>query len=321
MPITCDPTAADVSFDEWQDDVSRTFVPLQARSLDDAQVGAFHGHVRSAPLGTVILSDVAASSAVVERTPRLIRQDDPEFYKFGLQLRGECVIEQDGRQAHLRPGDFAIYDTSRPYRLALQHDFEMRIAMFPRNLVSLPEEHLRTLTAVRLAGDTGLASLLSPLMRGLSAQTRTAGGQIATHLGDAVVDLVTAAFAEQLAVTLPDPAGAGRRALVERTYQFIDRHLADPDLNTATIAAAQFVSVRHLQKAFEMQGESVSAVVRSRRLERCRRDLSDPALADRPVAVIGARWGLLDASHFSRLFSSTFGVSPRRYRERVTTRS
>jgi AraC-like DNA-binding protein len=33
------------------------------------------------------------------------------------------------------------------------------------------------------------------------------------------------------------------------------------------------------------------------------------------VSAIGARWALWDAAHFSRLFKSTFGASPRAYRQ------
>ncbi|MEV0798410.1 helix-turn-helix domain-containing protein [Kribbella sp. NPDC050281] len=41
-----------------------------------------------------------------------------------------------------------------------------------------------------------------------------------------------------------------------------------------------------------------------------RHDLLDPALRSLPVGAIGARWGFANPSHFSRLFSSTFGVPP-----------
>ena len=33
------------------------------------------------------------------------------------------------------------------------------------------------------------------------------------------------------------------------------------------------------------------------------------------MSGIGARWGLWDAAHFSRLFKATYGISPRAYRE------
>lgn len=301
------------TFDDWEHQICRTFVPLQAR-CPDGSPAQFRGGVQSAPLGAVTMSEVTASHALVERTPRLIRQDDPELYKFGLQVSGSCIIEQDDRQAHLTPGDFAIYDTSRPYRITFSDDFRMTVAMFPRHLVQLPRRHMSSLTAVRLAGDSGLGSLISPLMRGLGAGMQDGGVVIATHLGDAVLDLVNAAFAQQLSLPLPDGSPAGHRLLVSQVHQFIEQNLQDPGLTSSSIAAAHFVSVRHLQKVFEAEGESVSAVLRTRRLERCRRDLADPHAAHLAIALIGARWGFTDAAHFSRLFKSTFGCSPREYR-------
>jgi AraC-like DNA-binding protein len=302
------------AFDEWEYRICRTFVPLRARPREAAFVD-FRGDVASTALGSVILAEVTADEAVVERTPRLIRQDDPELYKFGLQVSGSCVIEQDSRQAHLRPGDLSIYDTSRPYRISGSDDFRMTVAMFPRHLVRLPEPQMAELCAIRLAGDTGLATLISPLMRGLAAGLTSDGAVIATHLGDAVVDLVTAAFAEKL--SLPSRLGvpASHRTLVAEVQVYIERHLHEPGLSTQTIARAHFVSARQLQKVFEAEGISVSALIRSRRLERCRRDLVDPLLADVPVAVIGHRWGFPDAPHFSRLFRVAFGESPRDYRK------
>ena len=54
--------------------------------------------------------------------------------------------------------------------------------------------------------------------------------------------------------------------------------------------------------------------IRGRRLERCRRDLADPALASRPVAAIAARWGFSSAADFSRAFRAVHGLPPAEYR-------
>ena len=40
----------------------------------------------------------------------------------------------------------------------------------------------------------------------------------------------------------------------------------------------------------------------------------DIVLAERPVAAVAARWGFVDAAHFSRAFKTTYGVSPSEYR-------
>ncbi|WP_238997220.1 AraC family transcriptional regulator [Mycolicibacterium sp. CBMA 361] len=166
----------------------------------------------------------------------------------------------------------------------------------------------------RLAGDSGLGALIAPLMRGLTAEIGGARPVIATHLGDAVVDLVTAAFAQQMARPLEDEARP-HRVLVAQASRFIDDHLHDPDLCGKTIASAHFVSVRLLQKSFEAEGMSVSALIRTRRLDRCRRDLMDPGYRHLPIAHIGHRWGFTDPAYFSRLFRSVYGCSPREFRK------
>ncbi len=252
---------------------------------------------------------------MVEGTRRLIRHADPEFYKFGLQVSGSSIVEQDGRRARLTPGDLVIYDTSRPYRISFSDDFRMIVAMFPRKLVRLPEDHMAELTAVRLAGDAGLCALIAPLMKGLSRGLGTATTVIAAHLGDAVVDLVTAAFAQQMQLPLDDESAPTRRMLRARVGTFIEENLHNPNLTSKAVADAHFVSVRYLQKAFKAEGMSVSAMIRTRRLERCRRDLAAPYGRDVPIVTVAQRWGFTDAAHFSRLFRSAFGQSPSEYRK------
>jgi transcriptional regulator GlxA family with amidase domain len=34
----------------------------------------------------------------------------------------------------------------------------------------------------------------------------------------------------------------------------------------------------------------------------------------RPVSAIAARWGILNAAHFSRVFRDTYGLAPAEYR-------
>jgi AraC-like DNA-binding protein len=101
---------------------------------------------------------------------------------------------------------------------------------------------------------------------------------------------------------------------LRRVHGFIEARLGDPGLSPGTIAAAHSISPRYLYKLFETQGTGVAAWIRRRRLERCRRDLLDPALADRPVSAIAARWGLTNAAHFSRAFRAAYGAAPSEYR-------
>jgi AraC-like DNA-binding protein len=109
------------------------------------------------------------------------------------------------------------------------------------------------------------------------------------------------------------------RTLLVRIHAFIEQHLGEADLSPGVVAAAHHVSVRYLHRLFEAQETTVAAWIRRRRLERCRRDLADPALGAVPVAALAARWGLPDSAHFSRLFRRTYGLPPAEYRRNYLT--
>ncbi|WP_307371338.1 helix-turn-helix domain-containing protein [Microbacterium sp. W4I4] len=96
--------------------------------------------------------------------------------------------------------------------------------------------------------------------------------------------------------------------------QVIEGALWDPDLDPAYVARAVHASLRTLHRVFRAQGTSLSAWIRHRRLEHCREDLEDLAMSEVSVRTIGARWGLHDPAHFSRLFKSEYGQSPGSYR-------
>ncbi|MER6812269.1 helix-turn-helix domain-containing protein [Spirillospora sp. NPDC000708] len=111
--------------------------------------------------------------------------------------------------------------------------------------------------------------------------------------------------------------GPEEAAAVRAIKEWIEAHLRDPDLTPAAIAGAHHISVRQLYRVFEPSGTTVARYVRDLRLERCRRELSDPSLAGLRIGAIASRWGLPDAAGFSRAFRAAYGLSPSAYRERA----
>lgn len=63
------------------------------------------------------------------------------------------------------------------------------------------------------------------------------------------------------------------------------------------------------------------AWIRSRRLDRCRRDLADPSLWAQPIGAIGARWAVTGGTRFSRVFRTAYDIPPRESRQRACQRS
>jgi AraC-like DNA-binding protein len=298
-------------FEAFHHKVSERLLPVQL-STDD--VASFRAGLRSASLGLVELNELWASNPfVARRTSKHIAGTDAEYLKVSVQLSGVAVVSQGGQNITLRPGDFILYDTARPYQIAGAASLHMQTLMFARDSLRLSSSQLQRLTTRRISGREGLGSLVTQYVAGLARQLDTVGSG-SWHLADATLDLLAAAFAEQLAHTDRTELSHGDTGLLLRVRTYIEHRLDDPDLDVASIANAHHVSVRKLQKLFADQEQTVTGWIRNRRIEHCRRDLTNPALAERTVGAIAARWGVFDPAHFSRLFKSTYGVSPREYR-------
>jgi AraC-like DNA-binding protein len=313
---TADVPAA-LRFDFWRQVVSEAFVPLEASRSGSAD-GAFRGELRGATLGAIRVYEVDADSHVAHRSRRMIDSSQDEYFKLGLQLESHSVLSQDGREAALRPGDFAVYDTTRPYRFSFDDGCRLLVLIFPRPMLGLPVARVGRLTATPFAGRAGLGELISSFLVNAARIADDLDARDCARLGANVLDLLATALAGRLDVRATDEDSA-RRSLMLQAVAFIESHLGDPLLAPADVAAAQHISTRYLHKLFHAEGTTVSGWIRQRRLERCRHDLRDPALAHRSVSAVAARWGLVDASHFSRLFRAAFGISPRAYRETQCT--
>ncbi len=224
------------------------------------------------------------------RTPRLIRRSASDSYRIDLLVSGQMMVEQDGRQSSLGSGDFTLIDQSRPARWSTSAERSVA-AWFPRALLPLPPDQVARLTAVRIPADHGIRALLSSFAWQLPRHLDDYGEVDGARLGTAVVDLLTAALASWLEPGRKLPPDIQQRALLMRVHAFIEARLGDPALSPSMIAAAHYISVRSLHSLFEAQPHSVAGWIRQRRLERCRRDLLDPALRVRPVSAIAARWG------------------------------
>ncbi|GHF24173.1 helix-turn-helix domain-containing protein [Streptomyces morookaense] len=294
----------------WQDVVCDSFVPVHVEPLQDEP---FRGQIAAGRLGAVRVAEVSADPSRVDRTARLIARSDAEYLLVGVVQRGSAVVRQDGRETALGPGDIACYDTSRPYTLVCRGDFAMLEFMFPHRLAHLDSSRSGEVTATRFSAADGVGALVSPFLTRLAGHSHEYAENAET-LSRTAGDLLATLFAERRPPRPDDDRQAVRRTTLLRVRAYIDQHLADPDLSPEQIAKAHHVSLRYLQKLFSEERTTVTAWIRQRRLEGCRRDLAGPYAAGRTVAATAARWGFLNPAHFSRVFKAAYGVSPGDYR-------
>jgi AraC-like DNA-binding protein len=305
--------SSDEARGRWLDASRELFVPLTFKAPSER---AFSGRMRGAVLGPLRLCEIEATPHVVERTPRLVSTTDGRFYKLSLMVGGSAIIIQDGREAVLQPGDFAIYDCGRPYALVGCEGFHMVVCRVPHDLLPVRRDHVANVTATRIPGTHGLAYALSSLLTRLAQAPGWQGDEAAPMdalLASGVADLVGSLCYEQLAGTGYMRERSADEHLA-RIKAYAKVNLGDPALTPTHLATAMHISCRYLHKLFEDEGISAGRWIRGQRLERCAQELRDEARADETITMIASRWGLVDPAHFSRIFRVRYGCSPRDYR-------
>ncbi|WP_051362516.1 helix-turn-helix domain-containing protein [Amycolatopsis thermoflava] len=300
--------------DDWCDLLRDQFVNLDIAVEEDSP--AFGGTVHSSHLGHLQVSTVRSVNQDISRTPRLLRHDRRHYFQVGLVQRGEAFVAQDGHEAVLRPGDFVIYETERPFRWSLRSgrrspEWDLAVFTWPRHTIDLHARDTASLTGRPLRGDQGMTGVLSRMLADLLRTRPSVGESGAIRLADEIGRLVTTVAGDACGADAED----GRHAdLLRRIDTYLDEHLPDPDLSTDTVAQAHFMSARQLQRLFAHRGHRVSDVIRRRRLERCRRDLANPRESGATLAEICFRWGFTHPAVFSRAFREAYGMSPSTYR-------
>jgi AraC-like DNA-binding protein len=142
---------------------------------------------------------------------------------------------------------------------------------------------------------------------------------LSIRLADELAELTVTAALEAGGIPSHDEFGTracADNAVLREVKDYIEDNLADPELTPDRVAHAFFISTRTLHRIFARHDLTVSAWIKHRRLERAKRALRAPGRDLLPIGEIASRVGFSNAAAFSREFSQTNGVSPRRYRTR-----
>lgn len=287
-------------FGLWAEESSRVFEPMQVTC---SRHEGFQGRAWAYDLGPLTVFRVAANASAIHRTPSLIAASDPQWLQVSVQVRGHCIVEQDGRRTLVGPGEVTTWESSRPYTVNAITPFELLNVYCPEHLLRPHTDSLYALTATRVPFAEVARGLLTEVARGL-ADGRLSAGDVA--VAESVLALVRGMHAGR--VHAEESPAALLRAQV-RSY--IANHVAEPALAPEVIARAHFISRSYLDRLFEDEPRTVAEQIRDARLERCRRDLADPRLAGRTILQVAQSWGFGSAAHFSRAFRARYGMSPR----------
>lgn len=295
--------------DYWQDIINESVAPMDLRYDHEP---SFSSEIVLGRLGRVNVTELRERSPGEARGRP--REDRAGSYRVFMMTHGQTVTYQGGTETRLTPGEFVLTELSRPFHCFFQPRRAICVA-FPKELLPLPDEEVASVLDVPIQGDEGVPALVTSLIARLpGCLDEVAGAAEGVRLSAAMLDLLSVALAGRVEREGATPPAARTRALLTRIHAFVEERLGDPGLTPAVVADAHHISLRYLYKLFESEGYGVADWIRRRRLERCRHDLLDPALADRPVRATGARWGFPDATQFNRSFRAAYGLPPAEFR-------
>lgn len=307
IAVTTDSVSAKERFDFWHEVICTAFVRLEAETLPSER--PFRAEISRSDLGPLTLSRVRAQPHAVQRSTRLINEEPRDEVLVSVQLRGNAVIQQDERQAVLDPGDFAMYDATRPYDLIMREQFEMLVFQFDRQFLMERCPSPERLTAVRMSNDTTVAAPVSSFLRSLEPLALGDDNAVSRQLATSALDLLGVALADRFGTEGSPNAGRTKHFLRACTY--MNAYASDPDLTPVRIASSIGVSLRYLHAIFKEHGMTVNEYLIKRRLARCMDELLSPMAASRTITEIAHSNGFKTSAHFSRRFAETYGRTPR----------
>lgn len=295
----------------WREVICAAFTPLTPlqRGSEDWRRTGVPGWVRSRAVADVNGAEIQSCRQLnVHGTAEVRRTVEPTVF-VNLQLEGTCVGSQGGRTAVVRPGSFALFDATRPFRLDYRDDWRTVSFRVPRDrLMSLVRDP-EAVTAVAHDGRRSVGAVVAGAMTTAWAAADTLDAEAARA--------VSLGFLTVLAAACGASGEVARRPLAQTLHTAVRAYLAAnarrPDLTAEHVARHFGVSVRTLHNAFRDADLTFAQTVMALRVEGCARELRDP---DRrgSLTELATRWGFYDLSHLNRVFRAHMGCRPAEYR-------
>jgi len=234
------------------------------------------------------------------------------------QVAGLATLEQDGRGLTLREGDIVLIDPQLPYAGKFQCPSEMLVLKVPRRALEARLGVMRDMVARHVSPRDSENGLISALLGTLPMHAGELDPTVQEMVKGQVLDLLAVSLSKAMQRQKPRVSCARSLALM-KVRAAVETYLSDPALDAEAVAAAAGISVRYANAVLGQDGTSITSLIRTRRLERCRRALEDPSQAQRKVSEIAYGWGFSDMTHFGRRFKAVYGMLPSEYRRRASS--
>lgn len=218
-----------------------------------------------------------------------------------LYRRGTVVGDVGGTSVALDEDHLGIVDLSHPFAL-VSSQVDAVWVVVPRARLGASASALDGAGAGRLHRRSPRGRVLASAVAELWERVGDAPASEAARLAEGIVDVIDT-------VLSPGDFRPSDPALVTAIRAHVEDHLDDLTLDAAALMRTFHCSRSTLYRLFEDVG-GVARHLRTRRLQRCLDELTDPRAVDSTVREVATRWGFENPSHFTRSFTARFGVAP-----------
>ena len=230
-------------------------------------------------------------------------------------LQGEMQVVSSGGSYRVKPGRCAVINADEPFYsrtfVGDRGSFECALAVVPEHLVLSRMPWAKGLNTSFEVG-AGHRQVVTSLLDILCFEGDRLGHQTAEPLAEAFLQSISDSVGSCIANSTK-PTG-----LVDKRFsdiqECIHKYLTCADLTCDRVAAYCGISPRYLCYVLKANETSFSDLLWGKRLPKAREWLVSEAFQRYPIHKIAAMAGFKSAAHFSRMFKSSYGVSPKEYR-------
>lgn len=312
MPMTMDVGSVPLQkrLQTWTDLLYRYYYPLDLiNHVDDFAIG----RLGIFEIPGIRFGTIESDPMNVFRRREHLCQKSGDYYFVPIPQNDQIALRQNGREALLRAGEFGVITTSDAYQYIQETPNKLLTLRIDGPLMRQRIPVIDDLVSKTSVGDTPLVRMFVEFVHSIVRQAHTLDTVSAEAIAPHLLDLLA------LALTAPVDAAMSNESSVRlghlrRIMRRIEDRLSDPNLGTRSLATDLGLSERYIQKMFAGRGETLSKVIRTRRIATAQRRLQDPMRRCDSIARIAFSVGFLDPAHFSRAFKQTTGVSPSNFR-------
>jgi AraC family transcriptional activator of tynA and feaB len=300
------PASAEEREFRWEAALRDRLAPMTVRV--DAG-GADRGGVRGQDLADVLLTDWDCPGMDGLLTRAAVQTVEIDAVAVMLGYAGQERLCFAGTDVALDPGSLVVLRGGGTGRFSVPRRAQKRTVVLPRAALEAAGSGRELPGCLLLEADRPLVRLFTSFLDQVWRQLPEMNAAETEAARNTLVAL-TAGVVRSQGCSVTDSSALP--ALRARLDEWIARNLQKGPIRVEELAAAHSVSPRTVHRAFAMTGDTMTSVVRARRLAAVRAEILDTNLT---LSAIAHRWGYYDPSHLGREFRRVYGATPGEYRQ------